>query len=801
MSLLQLQLRRGTAALWTSTNPTLLQGEFGFETDTGAIKMGDGSTAWTGLPYYSTKIRTAAGAPSTSLGVVGDLYINSTNGDLWLKTGVATYTQQGSLQGPQGIQGPSITNGDKGYVTVTGSGSGIYRSTSPRAVGAAGDGTTNDRAHFVTLDTNLPANYGIEVVNGRYLIGSNLTITRPLEFGSGGRIVVPTGVTVTINAPVKADVEQIFELQGTGVVICSSYYVADRYVEWWGGVVGADCSPALLQALKAGTRTIMQARDYVTSTTTTVPAYATWQGAGCNYEGDNTATRILLASASVTPIVQIGSTNASPPDINSAPCGAQMSDMYVGRNTNPNASTVSVAIGWSRSIRCERVRATNSIRGFQVKNAVSPFIDDCFAKRDVVIAGGQGTDQWIAYDIDSTGTLPAAGGNASVWLTRAQAELNVAITDSVAFKATGRISDIFITQPETVGHAYGLDIQGDKAGSPNAGSNANITITNPVFDQSTVYGIRVRDVNQWGAVQIVQPYVGPSTGAGILVSNCDGHVGIQGGQLRMNVATSGIGVSFVDCKNPVLNNTSIAECTLAAVSLNNVSGGIIQPLVQNVTATCAAAVNSVANVTKTTIRPSINGGANKVTNAHKSDATSNQKNVISLVGAVTGVVVTPLNYVTNAEEGSSYPDSSIIIARKTANQNMTLTGATAITDMDIQLEANAAYDVKIVINIGTQTGTSPTANYSLTGPASPTVVSLKRTQMSTATAQTTSVITSFTAFGALAQVANTVHVIEGTIVNGANAGTLQLLVAMAGTTPNGQILQGSHIILTRTSVT
>jgi hypothetical protein len=48
---LQLQIRRGAAAAWTSANPTLLVGELGYETDTGIFKVGDGSTAWTGLSY------------------------------------------------------------------------------------------------------------------------------------------------------------------------------------------------------------------------------------------------------------------------------------------------------------------------------------------------------------------------------------------------------------------------------------------------------------------------------------------------------------------------------------------------------------------------------------------------------------------------------------------------------------------------------------------------------------------------------------------------------------------------------
>lgn len=46
-----IQLRRGTAAEWTSTNPTLMVGELGYETDTGLYKIGNGSTTWANLSY------------------------------------------------------------------------------------------------------------------------------------------------------------------------------------------------------------------------------------------------------------------------------------------------------------------------------------------------------------------------------------------------------------------------------------------------------------------------------------------------------------------------------------------------------------------------------------------------------------------------------------------------------------------------------------------------------------------------------------------------------------------------------
>lgn len=47
----QIQARRGTAAQWTSANPTLAAGEWGYETDTGKVKIGNGSTAWSSLGY------------------------------------------------------------------------------------------------------------------------------------------------------------------------------------------------------------------------------------------------------------------------------------------------------------------------------------------------------------------------------------------------------------------------------------------------------------------------------------------------------------------------------------------------------------------------------------------------------------------------------------------------------------------------------------------------------------------------------------------------------------------------------
>lgn len=82
----RIQHRRGTAAQWTSANPTLAMGEWGYETDTGRVKIGDASTPWTLLPFavdsgvevqadplrqFSSALAKASTAPVTVV-VVGD---------------------------------------------------------------------------------------------------------------------------------------------------------------------------------------------------------------------------------------------------------------------------------------------------------------------------------------------------------------------------------------------------------------------------------------------------------------------------------------------------------------------------------------------------------------------------------------------------------------------------------------------------------------------------------------------------------------------------------------------------------
>jgi hypothetical protein len=76
----RMQQRRGTASQWISANTVLTAGEIGYETDTGQFKIGDGSTAWTSLPYFkdTLDLDIAGKAPIDSPTFTGTVVLPST---------------------------------------------------------------------------------------------------------------------------------------------------------------------------------------------------------------------------------------------------------------------------------------------------------------------------------------------------------------------------------------------------------------------------------------------------------------------------------------------------------------------------------------------------------------------------------------------------------------------------------------------------------------------------------------------------------------------------------------------------
>ena len=75
----KIQIRRDTAANWSTQNPVLSQGELGAETDTDKIKIGDATSTWSQLSYL---IDTGSYATSQNLQAAVDGLVNSAPGAL-----------------------------------------------------------------------------------------------------------------------------------------------------------------------------------------------------------------------------------------------------------------------------------------------------------------------------------------------------------------------------------------------------------------------------------------------------------------------------------------------------------------------------------------------------------------------------------------------------------------------------------------------------------------------------------------------------------------------------------------------
>lgn len=73
----RIRYRRATAAQWTTANSILFAGEPGVETDTGFIKVGDGTTDWNSLPYYAMRGPATAGTVTATASIL-PIYIGTT---------------------------------------------------------------------------------------------------------------------------------------------------------------------------------------------------------------------------------------------------------------------------------------------------------------------------------------------------------------------------------------------------------------------------------------------------------------------------------------------------------------------------------------------------------------------------------------------------------------------------------------------------------------------------------------------------------------------------------------------------
>ena len=104
----RIQVRRGTTSQWNTANPTLEEGEIGYNSTLGQMKIGDGATAWADLDYILD-----ASALNTSLGA----YIPDTEKSA--VNGVAELDASKNILAPAGIIFEGTANDHETTLAVT----------------------------------------------------------------------------------------------------------------------------------------------------------------------------------------------------------------------------------------------------------------------------------------------------------------------------------------------------------------------------------------------------------------------------------------------------------------------------------------------------------------------------------------------------------------------------------------------------------------------------------------------------------------------------------------------------------
>lgn len=93
----RIQVRRDTNSNWTSNDPVLYSGEFGFTTDTGDLRVGDGVTNWSSLPVLLSTY--SAYTPTIAQGATADINKTVTYSKYSRSGDAVTYTANIAVTG------------------------------------------------------------------------------------------------------------------------------------------------------------------------------------------------------------------------------------------------------------------------------------------------------------------------------------------------------------------------------------------------------------------------------------------------------------------------------------------------------------------------------------------------------------------------------------------------------------------------------------------------------------------------------------------------------------------------------
>ncbi len=198
------QIRRGTAAEWTASNPTLAAGEWAFEKDTGRFKIGRGTIAWTSLEYAGLTPNTNDTFTNKTI----NLSNNTLSGTVAQFNTALSDDNFATLTGSETLTNKTLTSPTISNPTFTGQMTGVELAFAQSIVF---EGTTSD-SYEMTLSAGEPTEDRVITLPNTTdtLVGKNTSDTLTNKSISGSQ-------NTLTNIPNAALVNSSFTLNGTVV--------------------------------------------------------------------------------------------------------------------------------------------------------------------------------------------------------------------------------------------------------------------------------------------------------------------------------------------------------------------------------------------------------------------------------------------------------------------------------------------------------------------------------------------------------------------------------------------------------
>ena len=196
---IRIQLRRDTAANWTSVNPVLANGEMGIETDTLKAKVGNGSAAWSARPYINV-------LPSELV----ELSQDAVNSAIVAGTGLdKTYNDESntitldidSTVATKAFAAELLTNATKSNIVITGDQNGLTITAENGVADSTTDNLQEGSTNKYFTDERAQDAVGNALGNGLKYTDSTGAISADLATSGG--------IKVDLNGKLAADTQYV----------------------------------------------------------------------------------------------------------------------------------------------------------------------------------------------------------------------------------------------------------------------------------------------------------------------------------------------------------------------------------------------------------------------------------------------------------------------------------------------------------------------------------------------------------------------------------------------------------------